>query len=108
MEKLTQKKIEALTDGMMISEALQTLYSLRNDGCSSADKIILKYEKRKAAEEKEFERFSNMCRYEAAAYADGKKMIAGIDEAGRGPLAGPVVAACVVLPEKVFIKGLND
>ena len=34
--------------------------------------------------------------------------IAGIDEAGRGPLAGPVVGAAVVLPKDIFIKGLND
>jgi len=35
-------------------------------------------------------------------------LIAGIDEAGRGPLAGPVVAAAVILPQDVFIEGLND
>lgn len=39
-----------------------------------------------------------MLEFEAAAYAEGRRRPAGVDEAGRGPLAGPVVAACVVLP----------
>ena len=38
----------------------------------------------------------------------GFKIVAGTDEAGRGPLAGPVVAAAVILPEKIKIVGLND
>jgi ribonuclease HII len=38
----------------------------------------------------------------------GYKNIAGIDEVGRGPLAGPVVAAACILPEKLYIKGIND
>ena len=40
--------------------------------------------------------------------ADGKKLIAGVDEAGRGPLAGPVCAAACVLPFGIEIEGLND
>ena len=38
----------------------------------------------------------------------GYKMIAGVDEAGRGPLAGPVCAAAVILPEGEIIEGIND
>ena len=38
----------------------------------------------------------------------GFRLIAGIDEAGRGPLAGPVVAAAVILPEGLLIRGVND
>lgn len=38
----------------------------------------------------------------------GYKYIAGVDEAGRGPLAGPVCAACVILPENLVIEGIND
>ena len=38
----------------------------------------------------------------------GIKYIAGVDEAGRGPLAGPVVAAAVIFPENINIKGLED
>lgn len=40
--------------------------------------------------------------------AEGYKVICGIDEAGRGPLSGPVVAAAVILPPDVMIPGLND
>lgn len=45
---------------------------------------------------------------EAAAYAQGYRCVCGIDEAGRGPLAGPVVAAAVVLPPGYELPGLND
>ena len=72
------------------------------------DNLVLKYEKKKLQLEKELKRFENMCCYEKEAYAEGAKFIAGIDEAGRGPLAGPVVAAAVILPENIFINGLND
>ena len=49
-----------------------------------------------------------MLEYEQRLKANGAKVIAGIDEAGRGPLAGPVVAAACVLPEGFTIQGLND
>ena len=47
-------------------------------------------------------------RYEQKAYKNGAKIVAGIDEAGRGPLAGPVVAAAVILPDKFRHKTLTD
>ncbi len=46
--------------------------------------------------------------YEKAAETSGFKLICGVDEAGRGPLAGPVCAAAVILPEGIEIEGLND
>ncbi|MBO5359014.1 MAG: ribonuclease HII [Clostridia bacterium] len=46
--------------------------------------------------------------YEKAAVTSGFKLICGVDEAGRGPLAGPVCAAAVILPEDLEIPGLND
>ena len=47
-------------------------------------------------------------RYENEAKADGFGVVCGIDEAGRGPLAGPVCAAAVILPEGCVIDGVND
>ena len=46
--------------------------------------------------------------YEREAFTDGVKLVCGVDEAGRGPLAGPVCAAAVVLPPELEIPGLND
>ena len=46
--------------------------------------------------------------YENEALKNGYKYVCGVDEAGRGPLAGPVCAAAVILPEDVEIEGLND
>ena len=50
----------------------------------------------------------DLWQYEHAAFADGYKLVCGIDEAGRGPLAGPVCAAAVILPPDCKIEGLND
>ena len=46
--------------------------------------------------------------YENAARQKGYSVICGVDEAGRGPLAGPVCAAAVILPQGCVIDGLND
>lgn len=49
-----------------------------------------------------------MLAFEKQAMLSGYKVIAGVDEAGRGPLAGPVVSAAVILPEKFDVPGIND
>ncbi len=46
--------------------------------------------------------------YEEAFYARGYQAVCGVDEAGRGPLCGPVVAAAVILPAGLCLEGLND
>ncbi len=50
----------------------------------------------------------NNLSYEYQARLEGYSLIAGVDEAGRGPLAGPVVAAAVILPENVVLYGVRD
>ena len=59
--------------------------------------------------EKELERLTNLKKVEEELYNEkGLKAIAGIDEAGRGPLAGPVVVACALMPKTSMIEGVND
>ncbi|MBQ6992186.1 MAG: ribonuclease HII [Clostridia bacterium] len=58
--------------------------------------------------EKELARLENLKNYENKLYMEGLNYIAGIDEAGRGPLAGPVVVASVILPKDSLIEGIND
>ena len=58
--------------------------------------------------EAEISRLRKMCKFENRLKREGFSLIAGVDEAGRGPLAGPVVAAACILPPKVFFEHLND
>jgi ribonuclease HII len=64
--------------------------------------------KRRNAKERERRRLVRLHRYEDAARALGHRFIAGTDEVGRGPLAGPVVAAVVVLDGPLMLAGLDD
>ena len=50
----------------------------------------------------------NLWEYERAAWAEGAETVCGVDEAGAGPLMGPVYAAAVILPRELDIPGLND
>lgn len=61
----------------------------------------------KLTKEDELKRQALMWKYEQAA-AEGYRLVAGVDEAGRGPLAGPVFAAAVILKEGAVIDGIND
>ncbi len=62
----------------------------------------------KRMDSKESRRLEGMLLYERELESEGCCLIAGMDEAGRGPLAGPVVAACVIMPRDTLIEGVND
>lgn len=58
--------------------------------------------------EQETERQEKMKETEKRLYAEGYRYIAGVDEAGRGPLAGPVYAAAIIFPKDIRLDGIND
>lgn len=81
---------------------------MATDARLGVQKALKSRQKAIQADLAEEERLEAMLSYEKALYKEGYQAIAGIDEVGRGPLAGPVVAACVILPQHCKIKGLND
>jgi ribonuclease HII len=64
--------------------------------------------KRRNEQARERRRLKKLLALEASLWDEGVSLIAGVDEAGRGPLAGPVVAAAVVLPPGTGIRGVDD
>lgn len=84
------------------------LTELEQDSRSGVIQAIAKRKKEIQKRLDEDERLEGMLAYEKELYAQGIDLIAGVDEVGRGPLAGPVVAAAVILPKACKIPGLND
>ena len=101
--KEIQQRLELVTD---LADSF--LAEAASDSRSGVQKAIEKRKRAIQAELDEELRLEQMLRYEKELYQAGYLAIAGIDEVGRGPLAGPVVAAAVILPPGCKIKGLND
>ncbi len=87
-------------------ELAKLLAEYEADGRDGVQKLLATGKKRLAAYEKELARTEEMWHYERL-YPD-REHIGGIDEVGRGPLAGPVVAACVILPKDCNLLYIND
>ena len=97
---------EQLADIQQLDDPL--LAELEQDSRSGVIQAIAKRKREIQKCLDEDERLEGMLAYEKECYVCGIELIAGVDEVGRGPLAGPVVAAAVILPKACKIPGLND
>lgn len=104
--RVTKKSVEEYVKTLDIDQAINYIKEKQKE--INLDALLKKYTKKKQAYEKEVSRYKAMCGFENDLYDRGFLNIAGVDEAGRGPLAGPVVAAAVILKNGEFIEGLND
>jgi len=102
-----QEKYKALdkTDEEALDQFIKTY---QDDERQSIRKLAESAGKKLLALKEERQRQEAMRFYEHKYEKEGYRLICGIDEAGRGPLAGPVVASAVILPENCEILGLND
>ncbi len=84
------------------------LEALEQDGRSGALALVKKIRDRRQKNRAEGQRLRNLLRFEVELWDAGKQWVAGVDEAGMAPLAGPVVAGAVILPKGYKLKGLDD
>ncbi len=97
---------EWLAGGSGVSRAV--LEELLRDPRAGVRQIALRHLRKLERMEREAARLERMWQTERTYWAKGYGAVAGLDEAGRGCLAGPVVAAAVILPEDFDVSGLND
>ena len=84
------------------------LAALEQDPRHGAQALARQLRARRRKHRAEEQRLRQLLKYEAELWSQGINLIAGVDEAGMAPLAGPVVAAAVILPRDYRLKGLND
>jgi ribonuclease HII len=84
------------------------LLQILQDERKGVQQLIYRWRKKMAENRRLKDKFDEMNIFENTWRSKGYEMIAGVDEVGRGPLAGPVVVAAVILPKDFFLAGIDD
>jgi ribonuclease HII len=111
VENLSEKTAKELREHFLVQNrhvSEQLLAKLEQDPRIAVQQIAGILQKRKLKRQKEDQRLDLLLHYESDLWDKGFRMIAGVDEAGMAPLAGPVVAAAVILPYRYKLPGLDD
>ena len=108
MKEKSVKEINSIIENISTDEYLKYIDILKDDERKSVKNIAVKLAKQLDKIRAENERLEMINIFENEGYEKGFTYIGGIDEAGRGPLAGPVVAAVVVFKPGTKIEGIND
>ena len=82
--------------------------ALEADSRQGAHQLAKRIRERRRSNRSEGQRLHSLLRFEIELWNDGYSLVAGVDEAGMAPLAGPVVAGAVILPQHYKLRGLND
>jgi ribonuclease HII len=111
LEKLLHKSIPQLKDiflerGRPVPKGM--VEALEIDARQGAQQLARRIRDRRRSNRSEGQRLHSLLRFEIELWLQGFNLIAGVDEAGMAPLAGPVVAGAVILPRHYKLRGLND
>ncbi len=102
------RQIEEWLQQQTTDNEREVIKQLYQDSRSGVHKLAQKWQREIERQRKLREQWMRMSRLEDNLRQQGITLIAGVDEVGRGPIAGPVVAAAVILPEDFYLPGLND
>ena len=111
LEELLQKSIPELSElfiGRRRPVPKGLLEALEIDSRQGAKQLAKRIRGRYRSNRSEGQRLHVLLRFELELWTEGYSMVAGVDEAGMAPLAGPVVAGAVILPQNYKLRGLND
>ena len=108
MEPLSQMNVREVEEALFKDPSPQMLCACQKDSRQGVRKLAVRLIKFQLAQAIDEARIQQMLVEEKKLWQQGFLMLAGIDEAGRGPLAGPVVAAACILPVRFDLPGLND
>lgn len=111
VEKLLTKNLADLREYFLTREMTVPdgfLDALENDPRNGARQLASLIRKRRLRNRREGQRLHHLLRFELELWKQGLRLIAGVDETGMAPLAGPVVAAAVILPRNYKLRGLDD
>ena len=108
IKKMSLRRVQTLITERGPEVYAEVIRALAGDPRGGAQKLVRFCRERQAEWDQERGRLLRMYGYERQIWTMGYRLIAGLDEAGRGPLAGPVVAAAVVLPGEILLAGLED
>ncbi len=109
-EKMKIKSIPEIEETLKTKRGVtdSLIRELEQDERKGVQALLMKWKKQQEQEKSLKEKYSEMTRFERMYRSQGFHMIAGVDEVGRGPLAGPVVTAAVILPEDFYLPGIDD
>ena len=101
-------EIKEILGNCSMEELPEQIKQFEEDSRKGVQTALASFRKKYEKYQLELERLEEILTYERGLWEAGYDLVAGIDEVGRGPLAGPVVAAAVILPKECKIEGVND
>lgn len=101
-------EIKEILGNCSMEELPEQIKQFEEDSRKGVQTALASFRKKYEKHQQELARLDEILTYERGLWEAGYDLIAGIDEVGRGPLAGPVVAAAVILPKECKIEGVND
>lgn len=108
MEPLSQMSVRDIEEALHQNPSPQMIQACQNDLRQGVQRLAERFIKHQQAQAAEEVRIEQLLVEEKMLWKQGFLLLAGLDEAGRGPLAGPVVAAACILPVRFDLPGLND
>ena len=101
-------EIKEILGNCSMEELPEQMKQFEEDSRKGVQTALASFRKKYEKHQQELARLDEILTYERGLWEAGYDLVAGIDEVGRGPLAGPVVAAAVILPKECKIEGVND